>query len=244
MLSNTVLGDLSQNFYTNQQFGMGPFNQILRHSNLYFKFYLKDEFENVYIHEDLSKVEDIWPRLLNTTLDFNLTASRIAPSKALNCLVYKVTLVQTSTSLTAWAFTREGQYTLRLLTNTLGVISYPLYIKETRTSTGYVPPRTATSVVKTRERMSSQVAGKFVGIQFGMFTNDFLVRTATDTLQVQFSNPLPAGRGALNLGDLIVSQYKGIFERYQRFTAVTFNQALAVYQETFTVTINGFDSGV
>ena len=26
MLSNTVLGDLSQNFYTNQQFGMGSFN--------------------------------------------------------------------------------------------------------------------------------------------------------------------------------------------------------------------------
>ena len=108
----------------------------------------------MYIHEDLSKVEDIWPRLSNATLDFNLTAMRIAPSKALNALVYKVTLVQTSTSLTTWGFAREGQYALRLLTNTLGVISYPLYIKETRSSPGYVPPRTSTSVVKTRERMS------------------------------------------------------------------------------------------
>jgi hypothetical protein len=153
MLSNTVLGDLSQNFYANQQFGMGPFNQILRHSNLYFKFYLKDDFENVYIHEDLSKVEDIWPRLSNTTLDYNLSASRIAPTKALNSLVYKVTLVQTSTSLTTWGFTREGQYSLRLVTNTLGVISYPVYVKETRTSPGYVAPRTATSVVKTRDKI-------------------------------------------------------------------------------------------
>ena len=72
---------------------MGPFNQVLRSNNLYFKFYLKDEFENVYIHEDLSRVDDIWPRFANTTLDFNLTASRIAPTRALNSLVYKVTLI-------------------------------------------------------------------------------------------------------------------------------------------------------
>jgi len=71
---------------------MGPFNQVLRNTNLYFKFYLKDEFENVYIHEDLSRVDDIWPRFANASFDFNLTASRIAPTRALNSLVYKVTL--------------------------------------------------------------------------------------------------------------------------------------------------------
>ena len=38
---------------------MGPFNQILRSNNLYYKFYLKDEFENVYIHEDLTRVDGI-----------------------------------------------------------------------------------------------------------------------------------------------------------------------------------------
>jgi hypothetical protein len=107
-LANTVLGDLSQNFHLNQQFGMGPFNQIVRSNNLYYKFYLKDEFENVYIHEDLTRVDDIWPRLGNTSLDFNLTSLRIAPTRALNSLVFKVILVQTQASLTSWSFTREG----------------------------------------------------------------------------------------------------------------------------------------
>ncbi len=48
---------------------MGPFNVINRNSYIYMKFYLKDEFENIYIHEDLNKIDDIWPRLSNTTFD-------------------------------------------------------------------------------------------------------------------------------------------------------------------------------
>ena len=126
---------------------------MLRNTNLYFKFYLKDEFENVYIHEDLTRVDDIWPRFANITYDFNLTALRIAPTKALNSLVFKVTLMQTQAQLTSWSFTKDGLYTLRLATNALGSISYPIYIRETRNSPGYLPPRTATTVIKTRERV-------------------------------------------------------------------------------------------
>jgi hypothetical protein len=56
------------------------------------KFYVKDEFDNVYIHEDLNKIDDIWPRLANSSNDFNLTSTRIALGRANNALVFKVTI--------------------------------------------------------------------------------------------------------------------------------------------------------
>lgn len=50
---------------------MGPFNVLTRSSFIYLKLYLKDEFENVYIHEDLgaSTLEPIWAKLTNATAD-------------------------------------------------------------------------------------------------------------------------------------------------------------------------------
>lgn len=70
---------------------------------------------------------------------------------------------------------------MRLVSATLGTINYSLYIKESRTSPNYVPPRGTTTFIKTRERAASQSAGKFIPIQFGLFAGDFLLAlTSTD----------------------------------------------------------------
>jgi hypothetical protein len=71
---------------------MGPFNVILKKSYLYFKIYLRDEFENPYIHEDLNNVDAIIPRLVNTTVETLLTLTKIASGRANNALIYKITV--------------------------------------------------------------------------------------------------------------------------------------------------------
>lgn len=43
-ISKTVMGDLSQNFYANKPFAMGPFNVMNRNGYIYMKYYLKDEY--------------------------------------------------------------------------------------------------------------------------------------------------------------------------------------------------------
>lgn len=77
----------------NKPFAMGPFNVMNRNGFIYMKYYLKDEYENVYIHEDLNKIDDIWPRFSNSSYDVNLTATRVALGRANNALIYKVTVV-------------------------------------------------------------------------------------------------------------------------------------------------------
>jgi len=72
---------------------MGKFNMFPRSNYIYMKVYLKDEYENVYMHEDLTMVETIWPKLTNTTVDTNLTILRIGSGKASNALLFKITVV-------------------------------------------------------------------------------------------------------------------------------------------------------
>ncbi len=48
------------------------------------KLYLKDEFENVYIHDDLNTVDLITPRLVNSTVDTQLSIVKIALGKSNN----------------------------------------------------------------------------------------------------------------------------------------------------------------
>ena len=48
---------------------MGSFNVFPRRNYIQMKVYLKDEFENVYIHDDLNSVDLITPRLVNSTVD-------------------------------------------------------------------------------------------------------------------------------------------------------------------------------
>jgi len=44
-----------------------------------------------------------------------------------------------------------------------------------------VPPKTTSISIKTRERATSQIAGKYVPVQFGLFAGDFLLPlTSTD----------------------------------------------------------------
>lgn len=68
---------------------MVSFNQFQRRNYFYMKLFLTDEKSNVYIHEDLPTVPLIWPMLSNT----NLTLTRLGTGKALNALVYKITVV-------------------------------------------------------------------------------------------------------------------------------------------------------
>ena len=56
-ISNTVVGDLSQNYHSIKEFAMGTFNIFPRRNFIQMKLYLKDEFENIYIHEDLNTVD-------------------------------------------------------------------------------------------------------------------------------------------------------------------------------------------
>jgi hypothetical protein len=46
----------------------------------------------------------------------------------------------------------------------LGTINYNIFIKENRASANYVPPRSISVSIKTRDRASSQTAGKFIPI--------------------------------------------------------------------------------
>jgi hypothetical protein len=44
-----------------------------------------------------------------------------------------------------------------------------------------VPPKSTSISIKTRERATSQIAGKYVPVQFGLFAGDFLLPlTSTD----------------------------------------------------------------
>ena len=101
---------------------MGKFNVFPKIDYIYFKLYLKDEFSNVYIHEDLTTVETIWTQLSNTTVNTHLTvATRLAAGKALNALTFKILVVQSAPTISSFAATVEGAYSLKLVTNGLGV---------------------------------------------------------------------------------------------------------------------------
>jgi hypothetical protein len=63
---------------------MGSFNNFPRRNFIFMKFYLKDEFENVYIHEDLNTVDQITPRLVNSTVDTQLSIVKIGQGRANN----------------------------------------------------------------------------------------------------------------------------------------------------------------
>ncbi len=217
-LANTVMTDLSQNFPHNQHFGLGKFNVFPKTHFIYFKYFFKDDYENLYIHEDLPSLETVWPVLSNASMNLNLTWTRIANTKALNALIFKTTVVQTQASINSFALTREGQYSVRLFTNTLGSNSYPVYIRDNRTSPGYAAPRGSTISLKLREKTYSQRAGQSTSIQFGLYVNDFsflyIDSKSTDLSNVQFTNPLPALIGALLNGNQIVAQYRGQYEKF------------------------------
>lgn len=51
---------------------MGKFNVFPKTQYIYFKVFLKDEEENVYIHEEVPSFEAIFPKLSNATTDVNL----------------------------------------------------------------------------------------------------------------------------------------------------------------------------
>jgi hypothetical protein len=68
-----------------------------------------------------------------------------------------------------------------LVSPNLGTINYNVYIKESRASANYVPPKSTSISIKTRDKATSQTAGKYVPIQFGLFAGDFLLPlTSTD----------------------------------------------------------------
>ena len=71
---------------------MAGFNQVQRRNYFYMKVFLTDEKSNVYIHEDLPTVPLIWPMLSNSTVNTNLTFIWLGNGKALNALVYKITV--------------------------------------------------------------------------------------------------------------------------------------------------------
>jgi hypothetical protein len=50
---------------------------------------------------------------------------------------------------------------MRLLSTPLGTTNFPLYIRDNKTSAGYVAPRGTPISVRTREKAFSQTAGKF-----------------------------------------------------------------------------------
>jgi hypothetical protein len=151
------MSDMSQNYNPNQQFAMGPFNVFPKRNYLYFKVYLRDEFENPYIHEDLNTADAIVARLSNTTVETPLTFTRVGQGKATFAQIYKITV----TNIAQFALTREGLYQIKLVSTALGTTTFSLYIRDNRTSAGYVAPRGSPISVKTRERAFSQVAGKF-----------------------------------------------------------------------------------
>jgi hypothetical protein len=62
-----------------------------------------------------------------------------------------------------------------LVSTNLGTINYNVYIKDNRASANYVPPRSTSISIKTRDKATSQAAGKYVPVQFGLFAGDFLL---------------------------------------------------------------------
>ena len=56
------------------------------------KMAMKDEFDNIYIHEDLPTVETLTYRLVNSTVETALTISRVASSSSPNCFINKITI--------------------------------------------------------------------------------------------------------------------------------------------------------
>lgn len=129
---------------------MGSFNVFPRRNFIQMKLYLKDEFENVYIHEDLNTVDPITPRLVNSTVETQLSIVKVGSGKANNAQVYKVTVQ----NIAQFSFTKEGLYQFRLVSTNLGTINYSIYIKDSRTAANYVPPKGTSTSIKTRERAS------------------------------------------------------------------------------------------
>ena len=69
VLAQTVMVDLSQNYYKNQLFGMGKFNVFPRSNFIFMKYYLMDDFQNVYMHENLPAVQTLNVQLSNQTVN-------------------------------------------------------------------------------------------------------------------------------------------------------------------------------
>jgi hypothetical protein len=68
-----------------------------------------------------------------------------------------------------------------LVSTNLGTINYNVYIKDNRASANYVPPKSTSISIKTRDKATSQAAAKYVPVQFGLFAGDFLLlQTSTD----------------------------------------------------------------
>ena len=94
---------------------IGKFAQFPRQQFLYFKIAIKDEFDNLYMHEDLPALETLAFRLSNSTNDVNLAQLRIANGKSDSFYLFKITVQQTTNQINSFALTREGQYSLRVI---------------------------------------------------------------------------------------------------------------------------------
>lgn len=159
-LVKSVLSDLSQNFLNAQQtVVMGKFNQFPRSQYIFMKMAFKDEFDNLYIHEDIPNLETLTYRLINTTVETSLTISRVASGKSDNCLINKITIQYTTSQINQFSVTREGLYSIRVVGNTLGTITYPLFIKESKANPNYQAVRGAVLTLRTRDFSYSARAG-------------------------------------------------------------------------------------
>jgi hypothetical protein len=96
-LTRSVISDLSQNFHNAPQtVAMGKFNMFPKKNFLYMKIALKDEFDNLYLHEDVSSIQSaadaLTYQLINANVVISLTVTEIAKGQSDNCLYYKFML--------------------------------------------------------------------------------------------------------------------------------------------------------
>lgn len=89
---------------------MGKFNQILRSQFIYMKVAFKDEYDNLYVHEDIPNMETLTFKLSNATTESSLSYLRIANGKADNCIMYKVNIPQTNSQINLFSQIKEGVF--------------------------------------------------------------------------------------------------------------------------------------
>jgi hypothetical protein len=74
---------------------MGKFNVFVKSNYPFFKYYLADDYQNVYIHESLPSLPLITPQLTNSSGSLALVATRVGGNQAGEAFVFKVTATYT-----------------------------------------------------------------------------------------------------------------------------------------------------
>lgn len=175
--------------------------------------------------------------LTNATGSLALVTTRIGSNQAGVSFVFKVTATYTAAGIAAYTSLPAGLYSIALSAQA----TFPVFLQANSTSPGYVPPTAA--VIKTRESIYLQRAGVSTTVQFGLFAGSFLLNATAATVLpsltfIQLSNPLPVTINQVSNGPQLVSQFRGIYEKYGAFTSVQFMQP--TFSAKLTIAINGF----